>query len=182
MERYFDAFVYVANWGTHRLMRRFPRGLLDRARVLPYATEECLRAWTTAGHVVVGFHSEAEYGEDDDDGQGWMASLLPVRAELAVATCARCTSAGSRASRPWLAGVQAEEVDEAALEPPVPPGLGTPSAALRALVAFLRLDADLLEIAASTSAALAPRPSRRALVRWLDALPGLTRPSCWYAW
>ncbi len=24
MDRYFDAFVYVANWGTHRLMFRIP--------------------------------------------------------------------------------------------------------------------------------------------------------------
>ena len=164
-ERYFDAFVYVANWGTHQLMLRFPRRLLERATVSPYATEECLRAWTTAAHVVVGFHSQAEYGEDDDDGQGWMASLLPLRAELASGDL-RALYLG------WLAGVQAEEVDEDALEPPVPPGLGTPSAALQALMAFLRLDADLLQVAASASAALAPRPSRRALAQWIDALPG----------
>ena len=29
MERYFDAFVYFANWGTHQLMLRLPRGLLN---------------------------------------------------------------------------------------------------------------------------------------------------------
>ena len=29
MDRYFDAFVYVANWGTHRLMFRIPRRVLD---------------------------------------------------------------------------------------------------------------------------------------------------------
>jgi len=26
MEKYFDAHVYVANWGTYTLMLRFPRG------------------------------------------------------------------------------------------------------------------------------------------------------------
>ena len=31
MNRYFDAFVYVANWGTHRLMFRIPRRFLDVA-------------------------------------------------------------------------------------------------------------------------------------------------------
>jgi hypothetical protein len=31
MERYFDAFLYLANWGTRRLMIRLPRGLLDLA-------------------------------------------------------------------------------------------------------------------------------------------------------
>ena len=29
MEKYFDAFLYLANWGTHELMIRLPRKLLD---------------------------------------------------------------------------------------------------------------------------------------------------------
>ena len=36
MERYFDAFLYLANWGTRRLMFRLPRGrwIRDRRAVL----------------------------------------------------------------------------------------------------------------------------------------------------
>src|SRR5512139_3978106 len=29
MEKYFDAFLYLANWGTRRFMMRFPKRLLD---------------------------------------------------------------------------------------------------------------------------------------------------------
>jgi hypothetical protein len=29
MERYFDAHVYFANWGTHRLMLRTPKARTD---------------------------------------------------------------------------------------------------------------------------------------------------------
>jgi hypothetical protein len=29
MERYFDAFLYLANWGMRRLMFRLSRALLD---------------------------------------------------------------------------------------------------------------------------------------------------------
>jgi hypothetical protein len=29
MERYFDAFLYFANWGTRPLMIRLPDGLLE---------------------------------------------------------------------------------------------------------------------------------------------------------
>ncbi len=29
VERYFDAFVYVANWGTHQFMLRLPGRLLN---------------------------------------------------------------------------------------------------------------------------------------------------------
>jgi hypothetical protein len=31
MERYFDAFLYLANGGTRQPMFRLPRGVLDRA-------------------------------------------------------------------------------------------------------------------------------------------------------
>ena len=34
MERYFDAFLYLANWGTRELMLRVPR-LLERG-ILPF--------------------------------------------------------------------------------------------------------------------------------------------------
>jgi hypothetical protein len=144
-------------------MLRLPRRLLDLATVAPYGTDEALQAWTTTTHVIVSFRSQAEYGEDDDDGQGWMASLLPLRTELASGDL-RALYLG------WLSGAQADELDEDTLEPPVPPGLGTPSAALHALASFLRLDGDLLQVAARTSAALAPGPSRRMLERWIDTL------------
>jgi hypothetical protein len=163
MERYFDAFVYVANWGTHELMLRLPQRLLDHSPVSPYCTDEALQAWTTTAHLSVSFRSQTEYGEDDDDGQGWMAALLPLRTELASGDLRALYLA-------WLSGAQADELDEDTPEPPVPAGLGTPSAALHALASFLRLDGDLLQVAARTSAALAPRPSRRKLMQWLDTL------------
>ena len=39
MERYFDAFVYVANWGTHELMLRLPARLLDLATAQRYCQD-----------------------------------------------------------------------------------------------------------------------------------------------
>ena len=29
MEKYFDAFLYVANWGTHRFMLKIPQRLIN---------------------------------------------------------------------------------------------------------------------------------------------------------
>jgi hypothetical protein len=92
-----------------------------------------------------------------------MASLLALRTELAGGDL-RALYLG------WLSGAQADELDEDTLEPLVPPGLATPSAALQALASFLRLDAELLQVAAHTSASLAPTPSRRILERWIDTL------------
>ena len=80
----------------------------------------------------------------------------------------------------WLAAYGAWERDEYAfdrdadddLEPPVPPGLGTLTAAQQALADFLRLDDDLLAIAAETSPPLdeiADDPD--ALAAWVTRLP-----------
>src|SRR5947199_2761633 len=43
METYFDAFVYVANWGTHELMLRLPRRLLDPGTASRYCVGEGAR-------------------------------------------------------------------------------------------------------------------------------------------
>jgi hypothetical protein len=164
MERYFDAFVYVTNWGTHEAMLRLPRRLLDLATAAQYGTDAGAQTWATPDHVVVAFRSEDESGDDTDEGEGWLTSLLPVRAELAGGDL-RGLYLG------WLGGVQAGELEEDALEPPLPPGLGTLSGALQALADFLRLDADLLAVAAAPSAPLtAVTPARPALERWLGGL------------
>ena len=34
MERYFDAHLYLANWGTRQLMLRLPKRVLDRSKFL----------------------------------------------------------------------------------------------------------------------------------------------------
>jgi hypothetical protein len=41
LARYFDAFLYCANWGYQRLAFRFPAGLLDEQALQPYLWESC---------------------------------------------------------------------------------------------------------------------------------------------
>ena len=41
--QYFDAFIYLANWGTHRFMLRLPRSLLDLTMARAYATDDSLQ-------------------------------------------------------------------------------------------------------------------------------------------
>jgi hypothetical protein len=38
VEKYFDAFVCVANWGTHELMLRLPRKVVDLKAARRYCT------------------------------------------------------------------------------------------------------------------------------------------------
>ncbi len=95
MRRYFDAFVYVANWGTRELMLRLPRRLLEIATVSRYCSGDSLQAWTTPDHVVVAVRSTDEPDEDFDGGEGWMPRCSRFERSWPAAICGRSTSAGS---------------------------------------------------------------------------------------
>ena len=173
MDRYFDAFVYVANWGTHQLMFRIPLGFLDLDTVEAYCDGEVLSLTRGKEHVVLEFSSEDEEGDGWTEGEHWMPSLISIRDELMRGDL-RALYLG------WLASVSAsgwddddeEDEDDARREPPVPPGLAKLSAPLRSLADFLRVDEELLEVAAAGSTGeAAAGPSRAEIARWVKALP-----------
>src|SRR5258708_23288910 len=83
MEKCFDAFVYVANWGTRRLAFRLPRTLLRSKSLSACCRGESLRSRRAGEFVVIDFVTEKDPG-DWEEGEGWMASLIAVRADLAL--------------------------------------------------------------------------------------------------
>ena len=82
MDRYFDAFVYVANWGTHQLMLRIPRRFLDVDVAEAYCDGEVVSLKAKDEHVVLDFKSQDESGGEWTEGEQWMPSLVSIRAEL----------------------------------------------------------------------------------------------------
>ncbi len=163
MEKCFDAFVYVANWGTRRFMLRLPGKPLSRELLSYYCGGENLRARKAGEFIVIDFCRQEDGGEWAE-GEGWMASLLPLRGDL-LRGDHRCLYLG------WLCCAQSEELDDDEIEPPVPPGLKALSGSLEAFAEFMGIDHDLIEVAASESAHLATPPSRDALAAWIRALP-----------
>lgn len=51
--QYFDAYFYLANWGSLRLMFRFPKGLLDEADLSPYCMNEYITFYNHRWHEVL---------------------------------------------------------------------------------------------------------------------------------
>jgi hypothetical protein len=167
MERYFDAHVYTANWGSRVFMLRLPRKLFDPKLAAPYLTRNSgLTLRATQEHVILTFAVEPEEEGWGDSGQGWLAELLPLRVELLSGDLC-CLYLG------WLSAVQAGVLDDEDAEPAVPPGMRPLSGTLSALTDFLGIDADLLEtaLAASPEAPAQHAPSRAALAAWVQALP-----------
>ncbi|MBI5526019.1 MAG: hypothetical protein HY897_06760 [Deltaproteobacteria bacterium] len=164
MEKYFDAFLYLANWGTHVLKLRLPSRVLDPATAREYCGGDSAFVREKGGKVVISFVSENEEGGDWVEGEGYLSSLISVRAELARGDL-RALFLG------WLLRVQNGELDDEDIEPPVPPGLGQFSASLESLAEFLRIDGDLLHVAAEASQSLEDSALNRDEIRaWVGKL------------
>ncbi len=174
MDRYFDAHLYFANWGTRILMLRLPLALLDLKTAKPYCDTESAHARRSGKNIIIEWHSEDEEGDEDwaEGGPGPLATLVGLRTELAAGDL-RPLYLG------WLASLNGEDEDagdepdeEAEMEPPPPPGLDRLTAAQSALVDFLRIDRDLL--AAATAPGRGVRAdqggSSAALDAWIKRL------------
>lgn len=159
MERYFDAFLYLANWGTREFKVRLSAKLLPVATAKQFCLSEYASATEKNGKTIVSFLSEWD-GGDCEDGDGWLSSLIPIRDELARGDL-RALYLG------WLLHAQQSARDDT-LEPPVPPNLGKLSASLKSLADFLRIDQDLLHVAAECSEKT-PTPRRRTIAELIAA-------------
>ncbi|QQS53451.1 MAG: hypothetical protein IPM89_11245 [Candidatus Competibacteraceae bacterium] len=168
MRRYFDAHVYLANWGQCHFSLRLPHDALDAETAAAYTTKYAFLIKETGEHWVIDWSlNESEdydrFGEDD--GCDWMARLTPLRDELLCGE-QRALYLG------WLAAVEAGEVKDEQLEPPVPAGMQQPTSAQRALVKFLGVGLDLLTAATiASTAAVEDVPAPEERETWLDTVP-----------
>jgi hypothetical protein len=163
MEKYFDGFLYYANWGTHILKLRLPSTLLDLKTIDPYCHGTNLSARLNGDQVILNFVSENEDGDEWEEDLR-LAPFLHLRADLSRGDL-RCLYLG------WLSGLQSSDCDEEELEPPVPPGLQTLSSTLVLLSDLLRIDPDILKAAADLSSTLVDRtPDFEDLWTWVCAL------------
>ncbi len=113
MEKYFDGFLYLANWGTHEVQLALPSGLLTADTAGRYCSTRTTSSREKSGKVILTFLSEEEPDGEWLEGEGQLSSLLQIRNELAQGDL-RSLYLG------WLMGVQAGELKASEKEPPVP--------------------------------------------------------------
>lgn len=164
MERYFDAHVYVTNWGTRHLMLRLPRSLFAPEHAAAYVVGQGATLRKKKDQVILSFLRDEEEPDSQLEGDGWLASLLALRTEL-LSGDLRGLYLG------WLACAAAGELSPEDEEPPLPPGLRSPSTAQLALADFLLVPPTLREVAAQASPDREVRESRQELEAWVHTLP-----------
>lgn len=160
--RYFDAHLYFANWGTHRLVLRIPRAHVELKALKSYFIgERAARIKAVGEYVLLDLGSESEESEGDEDQRGVLAALTPLRIELMRGDMRSAYLA-------WLLAVASDDLEEEAEEPPVPAGLAELTAAQQAMVDFLRIDGDL--VAAAALGSDVQKADSAGFRRWVAAL------------
>jgi len=195
LARYFDAFLYAANWGTRQLAFRFPKQSIATSALKPYLIDGVISVKRDGAFVILDIMFADQEGREYDwiDVEGMLGRIAGVRRQL--------INGDYRALYlVWLATIsrgegsddyddedddndEDEDLEEdddgddgdgddrfVSAEPPVPAGLRTLDGSLAALCEFFDIDRHLVEAASATSAKTAT-PSTEELRAAIHKLP-----------
>jgi hypothetical protein len=141
MEQWFDLHLYLANWGTRRLMMRLPKHLLNNADIDPFLHEvDWVEIWTSDDNLIIDIcRDEMEADDDWDGGSNLLATLASLRAGVLSGDFRLFYLL-------WLTAVQEELIADHEVEPL--PGIGPSTGALENFAKFFGIDPDLVQAAA----------------------------------
>ncbi len=167
LHKFFDGFLYWANWGAPELAFRFPHGILPVDLIDGYDLDDFVTFTQYPDYDILDIH----FGEMEAPDE-WMeyelGSLMAIRDELMEGDL-RALYITWLASQQMIGGYDEEEDEESSV-PPVPPAFGTLTAAQQALAELLRVPQELLVAAARHSNAAVPS-TEDDVVAWIELLP-----------
>lgn len=159
LARFFDAHLYLANWGSRRLMFRFPTGLLNAEVIEPYCVDDSIAFETADSFDVLAIELNEEEGLWVDS-EGSLSGLLPLRNDILQGDYRslylgwlKAVSMRGDVAPPARKGAASKP-----LEPPVPAGLKQLSPALKRFLDLFDVDPCLVEAAAEVSPELVDTP------------------------
>jgi hypothetical protein len=148
----FDMMLYVSNWGSQRLMFRFPGTLFDVRQCRDYFVSGEIDHYAKGGYLTL----DLDFNEDDGysdwiDGEEWLDDLLPLRDELMQGDYRVLYLAWLKAAEKAL---HYHDIDEDTPEPAVPSGLKALSFAQQQFVKLMDIDPLYIQAAAENSPSL----------------------------
>jgi hypothetical protein len=178
--KYFDAHLYLANWGSLRLMFRFPKGLLEEAGIEPYCLHEYISFVTIGNYQVLDLEFNSEDGGYWMETDGSLSDLIRLRADILDGDYRLLYLAWLKAMT-FYGIPDDDEYDEDNpdspandREPPVPPGLKKLSPALQSFVHVFGIDPFLVRAASEAS----PDPQKALVVDYASLVGRLSRAEC----
>jgi hypothetical protein len=168
LHKYFDGFLYWANWGAPQLALRFPHGGLPVDLIDGYDLEDFVTFTQRPDYDIL----DIQFGEmaaPDEWTEYDLGSLITIRDELMEGDLRALYIV-------WLAGMSMmgsydeEEDDEIISAPSVPPDFGTLTAGQQELADLLQVPQEMLVAAAQHSNAAMPSPADD-FGAWVELLP-----------
>ena len=144
MERWFDLHLYLANWGTRRLMIRLPQRLVARPRLDRLLHNvEIARVSESGENLIVDIQYDGEpHYTDQDDDTDCLAAMAPLRTDVLAGDWRLFYLL-------WLTEVESGRLDNGDTEPLR--GIGPLTGALKAFADLFSIDPDLVQAAAESS-------------------------------
>ncbi len=149
VKQYFDAGFYIANWGSKRLIFKFPKKVVNETAMIQYCDFEGVSTIRDGENLIIDIDiSDEEGGGDWIDDDGYLDEFIPLYDDVLRGDYRLLYIA-------WLyvAIIEANNDEEhlELVEPPVPANLNNLSHALEEFVKLIQLDNDYLSVAAQNS-------------------------------
>jgi hypothetical protein len=161
LAEYFDAYLYLANWGTHRLAFRFQKGLVDVPAIDAYCDEYHVNIKTIGDVQVLEFEMDEDGGYDEwIEERGLLSTLARLWDNIIQGDYRALYLVWLKAMSQESGGYEKDEDDPDNFfndpEPLLPAGLKELTLPLRALIDFFEIDPYLVSAAAERSPSLSP--------------------------
>ncbi len=165
MEKWFDLHLYLANWGSRRLMIRWPARLVHDTLLGAFLGKVDGVEYRRCGkNLILDIAFEDLELDDWDDGAGWLAALAPLRTDVLRGDLRLFYLL-------WLSSVELGVFEPD--EPEPMPFIGPLTGGLDAFARFCDIDADL--VAAATERTdnphAAPKASSETARSTIAAMP-----------
>jgi hypothetical protein len=179
LAKYFDAYLYFANWGTRRLAFRFPNGLVDVSVIDSFCDEYHTTIKTIDDVQVLEFEMEEEDGYDEwIEERGLLSTLARLRDDIIQGDYRALYLAWLNAMSQESGRYEEDEDDPENFfndpEPSLPTGLKQLTPPLKALIDFFNIDPFLVSAAAERS----PNLSSAGQADFVPLISSLTRQEC----
>lgn len=144
---YFDALFYIANWGTVKLMFRFPISLVNTKELEEYVYDDVISINEINDYLILNIEineEEGSYWIEEDN--GYLDSLIELRQQILGRDYRVLYLA-------WLKGIKSyyDPSLEETLEPTVPDGLNELSDSLKTFVELFEVNEHLIKVGAVNS-------------------------------
>jgi hypothetical protein len=161
LAKYFDAHLYITNWGTRRLAFRFPNGLVDVEAVERYCDEYHTHIQTIGNVQVLEIEMNEEEGYDEwVEERGLLSALARLRDDIIQGDYRALYLAWLKAMSLESDNYDEDEDDPENFfndpEPPLPAGLKQLTPPLKSFVDFFEIDPFLISAASARSPNLSP--------------------------